>query len=125
MAQLTKEQVLEAKDILTEVVSVPEWSGEVTVTVMDGPTRDEWEMMLYADGKADTTTNRRARLCAMTIIDQQTGKRMFTAEELSRKSGVALGRVFGVAMRLNKIGTVAVEDEVKNSADPGSDSSTT
>ena len=124
MAQLTKEQVLEANDILTEVVSVPEWGGEVTVTVMDGPTRDEWEMMLYADGKADTT-NRRARLCAMTIIDQQTGKRMFTAEELSKKSGVALGRVFGVAMRLNKIGTVAVEDEEKNSADPGSDSSTT
>ena len=124
MAQLTKEHVLEAKDILTEVVSVPEWGGEVTVTVMDGPIRDEWEMMLYADGKADPA-NRRARLCAMTIIDQQTGKRMFTAEELSRKSGVALGRVFGVAMRLNKIGTAAVEDEVKNSADPGSDSSTT
>jgi hypothetical protein len=124
MAQLTKEQVLEVNDILTEVVNVPEWGGEITVIVMDGPTRDEWEMMLYADGKADTT-NRRARLCAMTIIDPKTGKRMFTAEELSKKSGVALGRIFESAMRLNKIGAAALEDEIKNSGDPGNDSSTT
>lgn len=124
MAQLSKEQVLKANDILTEIVPVPEWGGEVTVAVMSGPARDEWEMMLYADGKPDNS-NHRARLCAMCIIDPQTGERMFTVEELSKKSGLALNRVFEVAMRLNRIGTEAIEEASKNSGGPGSDSSTT
>jgi hypothetical protein len=125
MAQLTKEQVLGVKDILTEVVNVPEWGGEVTVTVMDGPSRDEWEMMLYADGKANTITNRRAKLCAMTIIDPQTSKRLFSPDELAKKSGVALSRVFDAALRLNKIGGDAIEQASKNSSDPGNGSSMT
>jgi len=125
MAQLTKVQVLEVQDILTEVVNVPEWGGEVTVTVMDGPSRDEWEMMLYAEGKADTITNRRAKLCAMTVIDPQTGKRLFTPDELAKKSGVALSRIFDIAMRLNKIGGDAIEQESKNLSGPGNGSSTT
>jgi len=124
MAQLSKEQIIDAKDILTKVVPVPEWGGEVTVAVMDGPSRDEWELMLYSEGKADQT-NRRARLCAMTIVDPQTGQRMFSVDELTKKSGIALDRVFIVAMKLNKIGSEALEDETKNSDDPGNGSSMT
>ncbi len=124
MAQLTKQQVIEIQDIKTEAVSVPEWGGEMTVAVMTGPARDEWETALQEDNKP-ASTNRRAWLCAMCIIDPQTGKPMFTVDELSKKSATALDRVFPVAMRLNKIGGTALGEEIKNSSGPGNDSSGT
>ena len=36
MAILTRDQILQAQDIQREVVSVPEWGGEVLVVYRDG-----------------------------------------------------------------------------------------
>ena len=94
---LSRDQILNAQDIKTEEVDVPEWGGTVTVKAMDGLERDRFEMSIR-----DGTENVRSKMAVMTIVDES-GKPMFTAgdlDALGRKSGSALGRVFDVASRL-------------------------
>ena len=97
MKMLTRDQILNAQDIKTEEVDVPEWGGAVTVKAMDGLERDRFEMSIR-----DGTENVRSKMAVMTIVDES-GKPMFTAgdlDALGKKSGSALGRVFDVASRL-------------------------
>ena len=113
---LTKDEILSAEDITTQVVSVPEWGGHVTVKVMSGQERDGIEA-----ANQRGLVGFRARLAAATICDDA-GERLFTDAEvgaLGAKSGRALDRVAEVAMSLNGIGSDDVEELEKNSdADP-------
>lgn len=108
MALLSKQQILEAQDIKTTTVAVPEWGGEVIVGTMTAAERDQFEMEALKmrksnGGELPTTTSIRARLAAWTLVDEQ-GNRVFTETEvlaLSQKSGVALDRIFDAATSLN------------------------
>ena len=40
---LTKDQILEANDLQSESVTVPEWGGDVLVRTMTGADRDAFE----------------------------------------------------------------------------------
>ena len=111
---LTKEQILKANDLKTEVVNVPEWGGDVMVRGMSGLARDKFESLIIQssgkNGKANTE-NFRAKLASMTICDEK-GNLIFSEKditELSNKSATALQRVFIVAQRLSAIG----HDDVK------------
>jgi hypothetical protein len=111
---LSRDQILEAADLTTQVVAVPEWGGDVIVSGMTGEMRDAWEQSLViADGgKARTNMeNIRARLVAATVVDAQ-GNRLFTDKDvamLGRKSSAALERVCKVAQRLNGLTNEDVE----------------
>ena len=131
MTILTRDQILQANDIITETVSVPEWGGEVLVRGLSGSQRDAFEdATLEQKGKSRRVNlaNVRARLCAISIVDE-TGKRMFTDEDvraLGRKSAAALDRVFSAAQRLSGLSDEDVEELAKNSdggqsEDSGSD----
>lgn len=116
---LSKEQILAAADLPRELVDVPEWGGQVYVSTMTGTQRDVWEEELIAakspDRKANLA-NLRARLAAMTLVDEQ-GAALFTpadVEALGRKSARALDRVFTVALRLNRLGKNDVEELAGN-----------
>ena len=129
MRTLTKDQIVAAQDIKTEIVEVPEWGGAVAVRELTGIERDAFEqslLRLTPEGKREPDlTNMRAKLCAACIVDGETGDRLFTEAtlgELANKSAVALGRVFQVAQRINGMGDV--EDAEKNSAAAPSGSST-
>ena len=106
---LTKQDILGADDRKSETVDVPEWGGTVTVRVMSGSERDRYEVAMVnrAEGKAEANlTDMRARLVAMTIVDES-GALMFGENEvqaLGAKSALALDRVFAVAQRLNGFG---------------------
>lgn len=123
MALLTKDQILRAKDTVTEDVDVPEWGGTVRVKGMTGRERDQWEQSLLTpgkNGKAPTPDmdNNRAKLVAATVVDEQ-GNRIFTAEDvglLGNKSGAALERVVNVAMRLSGISPQDMDDLSGNSS---------
>ena len=94
---LTRDQILNAQDIKTETVDVPEWGGTVIVKAMDGLERDRFEMSL-----SDGAENIRGKMALVTVVDED-GKPMFTAGDLDilgKKSGAALGRVYDVASRL-------------------------
>ncbi|MFO7905799.1 MAG: hypothetical protein R6U98_24285 [Pirellulaceae bacterium] len=115
MAMLTKDQILQASDLGREVVEVPEWGGDVYVSAMTAADRDAFEASLVKDGERNMD-NMRARLAAMTMVDEK-GERLFTdaeASKLGKKSAAALTRVFSVAMRMNGIGDSDVEELAGN-----------
>lgn len=115
---LTKDQILKATDLDKEKVEVPEWGGEVYVSAMTAADRDSFEAGMMAS-EGDTVKkyqNMRARLAALTIVDED-GERMFGDKEaaaLGRKSAAAMTRVFAVACRLNGIGDRDVEELTGN-----------
>lgn len=106
---LDKKSVLSAKDIIKELVPVPEWGGEVYVRGMSGEERDKWEAgIVTSNGKTQRVDmkNVRAKLAAMTVCDEE-GNLLFSTNDvpdLSKKSAAALQRIFAVAQRLSKIG---------------------
>lgn len=114
---LTREDILEADDVPTDTVDVPEWGGEVRVQGLTGSARDKWESQLIrategttkvkVDGQEQEMNleNQRAYLVALTVVDDD-GERMFSLEdvkELGEKSGRALDRVFEKAQELSGI----------------------
>lgn len=125
---LTKAQILKADDLPTEVVDVPEWGGKVTVRTLTGTERDAFEESITKKkGKSFDVNmvNLRAKLCALTIVDDK-GERLFTnadVVELGKKSAAVLDRIFTVAQKLNGLGKDDIEELAKNSgADPNEDS---
>jgi len=112
MALLTKAQILEADDVLAEVVKVPEWGGEVKVQGITAKARDQWEVTIAEQKEKNRPIDVRASLCAKSIVDED-GKRMFTDKEidvLGKRSAVALERVFTVAMKVSGLSQGDVEE---------------
>jgi hypothetical protein len=125
---LNKQEILQADDVVKELVHVPEWGGDVYVKGMTGAERDKFEASIVKmTGKEQTfnMTNFRAKLASMTICDEQ-GKRLFSDAdiiELSNKSANALQRIFTVAQRLSGIGDNDVKELTEGlKANPTEDS---
>jgi hypothetical protein len=116
---LTRDQILAAPDLKTEIVAVPEWGGEVIVRMMTAAERDDFESKLFigeGDKRRVNQANFRARLCSICLVDDS-GDRLFKVEDvdaLGRKSAAALERVFEAAQRLNGMGEKAVDAAKKD-----------
>lgn len=112
---LTKDDILNALDLKTETVAVPEWGGDVIVRGMTGAERDRFEASIVQTKGKDQTLNMvniRAKLASLTICDEQ-GKRLFNEADiakLSEKSASALQRIFAVAQKLSGIGEADVKE---------------
>lgn len=108
MPILTHDQILQAQDIVTETVNVPEWGGDVLVRAMNGAERDQYEQNILVQKGKDSRVNMvnaRAKLVMLSVVDEA-GNRVFNSGEisaLSKKSAAALQRVFNVAIRLSGI----------------------
>lgn len=120
MAYLTRDQILAADDIATEVVDVPEWGGEVLVKGLTGRERDQFEeSILVQNGKTRPKmklANMRAKFVALSIVDDG-GRRIFDdadIESLGQKSAAALQRVFEVAQQLSGLSDDDLEELEKN-----------
>lgn len=119
---LTRDQILAARDLETEVVSVPEWGGDVRIGVMSGKAR---EILMDSLAEQQPLSRFQALMLASTVVDDA-GTPIFSAddvEQLRGKSTEVLVRLVEVAMRLNKIGQTAVEEAEKNSGAAPSGSS--
>lgn len=120
MTLLSKADILQAQDIKTESVDVPEWGGQVIVRALDGTERDALEAsMIQGKGKNAQVnlTNLRAKLVARSLVDEH-GARLFEDGDipaLAKKSASALNRVYEVAQRLSGITQEDVDDLTKNS----------
>ena len=130
---LTREDILEAKDRLTEWVDVPEWGGRVLVRSLEGLERDRYEGSFVRYGRdakgaisidGVSNENVRARLCALAVIDED-GRNLFSEADvlvLGHKNAAALDRVFNVARRLSGLTDEDVEALTKQLGEaPGSD----
>lgn len=129
---LTAADILAAVDLERETVPVPEWGGQICVRGMTGAERDTYEATLLSVKGTDVAldkagmTSARARICAMCMIDPETGKRLFTdaqVADLGKKSGRALDRVFSVAQRLSGITKADIDELRKNSKNGQSEDS--
>ncbi len=121
---LSKEQILKAKDLKTEKVTVPEWGGDVIVQTMTGKQRDDFEQSIV-QGKKLKLSNIRAKLCQISIVDNS-GVLLFNSNDiaiLGGKSAAALDRIYDVASRLSGISKDDVEDLEKNSGEGQSEDS--
>lgn len=113
---LSKSDILEAKDIETEVVCVPEWGGDVIVKGLTLEEKDNWTDSILEDGKANVK-GASAKLCVCCMCDEE-NNRLFSLDDvpkLQEKSAAAMDRVFQVAQRLSGIGQEDIEETVKNS----------
>jgi len=116
---LTRDDILNAQDLPTEDVSVPEWGGTVRVRGLTGAERDVFEASIVEQrGKKARVNmkNMRATLVALTLVDED-GKRLISetdVEALGQKSGVALDRVVRVALRLSGLSPGDVEELAGN-----------
>lgn len=123
---LGRAAILAAQDLKREVVSVPEWGGDVIITTMTGAQRDAWEQSLVAKGRGEPDiSNVRAKLVVCCAVDEA-GALLFSSEDaeaLGAKSGAALERCAQAAQRLNMLTDDALEAARGNSsAAPSGDS---
>ncbi|BBN97506.1 hypothetical protein [Sporolactobacillus terrae] len=116
---LSREDILNVKDIVTKTVSVPDWGGSVIVKGLTGAQRNVFEQSLIkGQGKSAKMNldNAMAKLVALTIVDAD-GKRLFSQadiEALGQKSGKALAQVYTVASELSGLTEDDVEELTKN-----------
>ena len=117
---LSRDQILEASDLRSQLAEVPEWGGAVLVRTMTGADRDAFENSIVSvrpDGtREQNLTNFRTKLVALTVVDDA-GNLLFSADDLARlaaKSALAIDRVFVVAQSINGLGAQAVETAAKN-----------
>jgi hypothetical protein len=102
---LSKDQILEADDLKRETIATPEWGGDVLVRELRGRERDAFEEGSMDSKRNISMANMRARLVAMSAIDED-GERLFSSKEaaaLGDKSATALNRLFEVCCRLSGI----------------------
>lgn len=129
MKNLSRDDILNADDLKSEAVKVPEWNGTVYIRTMTGEERDRFEASLVRmDGVKfeDITRNLRARLVCLTAVDKE-GKSLFTLDDIEAvggKNSKALDRLYDVAERINGLTDKDVEDLEKNLSDGQSASST-
>lgn len=129
MALLTRDAILQAQDLPKELVSVPEWGGEIYVRALTGAERDAFEQSIVEQKGKSTKMNlqnMRAKLVALTVVDEG-GNRLFTdadAKLLGKKSALALNRVFEVAQKLSGLTPEDVDELTKNSEGDQSGDST-
>ncbi len=122
MPILSKAQIFSAADRRTEDVDVPEWGGTVRLRNLTSTERDRWDEILQGGGPGKLNlVNVRARLVAMSMVDEQGKDVEFSAADLAAlgaKDGAVMDRLFDACARLSKIGPKAIEEAKKNSG-PG------
>ncbi len=128
---LTATQILDADDLLSERVEVPEWGGYVIVRTMTGGEKDRFQMATLSQHKGQIVTDLkkmrhfRTRAVSLCAANDQ-GERVFTdaqVEKLAKKSAVALDRVYAVASRLNGLAEDSKRELEKNSEPSPEDAS--
>ncbi len=126
MGLLNKDQILNADDLATQDVYVPQWGGGVRIRTMTASERDRFEQQIFSgQNKDDRRENVRATMLSLCIVGED-GSRLFGEKDikaLGGKSAAAVDKIFSEIQRLNRISDEDVEDAVKNSEGTPGDNS--
>lgn len=118
---LTREDILDTKDIGEELVTVPEWNGTVLVRGLTGTERDEFERSCVSGRgkKAEVNLrNFRAKLVVMCARTPDGSSPLFLendADALGKKSAAAIERLFEPAARLSGLTQEDMDELAGNS----------
>lgn len=113
----SKDDILNASDEVYEDVLVPEWGNKkVRIRTLSGSERDKYESSLARVDKngnmVPDLTNQRARLVALTVVDES-GKRLFSDTEvlkLGTRNAKALNRIYVASAGLSGLSGEAVAE---------------
>lgn len=128
MGFLSRDDILAADDMKTEVFPVPEWGGDVRLRTLTAFQRDQFEASMneVRGGKQkQNLKNLRARLCALCIVDEN-GKPLFVSGDVNRlgeKSAAALDRVFTKCSEMNGLSGRDIEEMTEGFEETPSESS--
>lgn len=122
---LSRQQVLDKKDLAFKIVEVPEWetagASKVIVQELSAEGRDIWERQTISQAGDNTLevnlSNARAKLVQLSVIDASDGLLLFgidDVESLGRLSGAAMQRVYEVSAKLSKLGKEDVKALLKD-----------
>jgi hypothetical protein len=117
---LTKSLILQALDLPTKDIEVPEWGGVVRVRSLTGAERDEFETTMVTEkgeSRIDKMLNIRARFCQLVMVGEDNVTPLFSKDEvdaLSRKSAKVLNRIFDEARVLSGFTEKDVKELEKN-----------
>lgn len=125
----TADQILAANDLPYKDVPTPEWGegAHVRVKSLMGNERDAFEQAMVEAREGSTREGLTARLVAMAAIHPDTGKALFSLEQvaaLGQKSARALNRCYASAAKLAGFGREDMEDLLGNSGSGRSAAST-
>ena len=118
MPLLNRQTILDAMDLQTMDIDVPEWGGSVRIRSFTGADRDAF--MSRMNSTTDRVTGTSAFLVSLSVVDEA-GNRQFMESDLTTingKAGTAVGVLADAIMKLNKLGPQADAETEKNSA-PG------
>lgn len=121
---LNKNAILQAVDVVKELVEVPEWGGSIFVRSITAAERGTIEAAAarFKEGKGKDDSFARLftlRFATMAICDEN-GARLFTDEEvkeLAQKNAAVVSRIAQVAQRLSGFEKKDVEELEKNSVE--------
>ncbi|MFJ8153971.1 phage tail assembly chaperone [Streptomyces sp. NPDC094468] len=128
---LSRDSILQASDVRTKTVPVPEWGGDVILRGLTGEELDAYQASRRQVRNAGTKQqelviiqdNARASLLVKCIIDDD-GARVFTDQDaglLGMKNGKVLDRLFDVASDLSGLSDEDQEEMEGNSETPTPD----
>ena len=107
---ITREQALQAKDLNTETVSVPEWGGDVIVKGMSGADRAVFLSSL--SGENDFTVD--AKLLVKCLVDDNGSPLFESAGEILSKNSQTIRKLAEVAGRLSGLSADSGAEAEKN-----------
>jgi hypothetical protein len=130
---LSADAILGCDDQTFRDEDVPEWGGTVRVASLTGRERDAFDASnreIREDGTVVYNgDNQRAKLVARSLVDPETGKRLFTDQQinaLGEKNSAALQRLYDVAAKLSGLAEDSDKEAEGNSdAAPSGDSGST
>lgn len=130
MGFLSREEILSKHDMMVQDVEVPEWGGTVRVRSLTGEERDNFEKSLIlqvGNQMKPNLRNIRAKLVALSVVDKETGKPLFSEGDLlalSGKNAAALNRVYEAAEKLSGLSKDDMEELAEGFSNGQSGSST-
>jgi len=113
---LNKESIINAKDLQTVEVEVPEWGGSVLVRALSAGDRDEFtQWVTDKEGKINSR-DFMTKLVSISLVDEE-GNRLFSAEELielNKKSSKAIDKLFKVVQTNSGMNDTSMDEAKDN-----------
>lgn len=111
---LTVEQILDAEDLLTAVVDIPEWNGKVKVRGLTAQERNSLARKARVNGGPKSTVtidSEKAQFAVvqMGMIEPKIAPELF--EPIMRRSASAVGRIYDKIVELSGMKTSGAEEE--------------
>lgn len=118
---LSKQDILQARDVVTEALEVPEWGGAIYVRSISAAERGLIEegaaRFKESKGKNDTFARTfTVKMVSMAVCDEN-GQRLFEDKDialLQQKNAAVISRIAEVAQRLSGFSKQDLEELEKN-----------